>query len=144
MGGAAGFRLNLTGLVHDGNRAVAGIFDDLAFSDVDDGGTIGVAVPWHDAPRLNREFAEPELTLLDVCRFLFEIDGGEHRISHALARLGDRLTCIGFHLVGRATAGNRGRHTDQRRSSGDASQNHVSDEYSTTCDRMEHVRDLLY
>src|SRR4051794_7126877 len=73
MGGAAGFRPNLTGLVHDGDRAVAGVFDDLAFGDVDDGGAIGVAVPWHDAPRLNREFAEPELTLLDVCRFLFEI-----------------------------------------------------------------------
>src|SRR6516165_11640968 len=108
MGGAAGFRSHFARLVHNGNRAVAGVFDDLALRDVNNRGTIAVAVPWHDAARLYGELAEPELTLLDVGRFFLEIDGGEHRIGHALARLGDWLTCIGFHLVDRTATGNRG------------------------------------
>src|SRR2546421_10187636 len=45
-GGLAG---DLAGLVHDGHRAVAGVFGDLALDDVDDRGPVAVAVPRHDA-----------------------------------------------------------------------------------------------
>src|SRR5262245_12100322 len=107
MRGAAGLRADLTGLVRNRNRAVAGILDDLALRDVDDRGSIAVAVPRHDAARLYGKLAEPQLAVLDVCRLLFEIDGGEHRVGYAFARVGGRLTRIGFHLVGRTTAGKR-------------------------------------
>src|SRR6516162_1368138 len=123
MRGAACLGADFAGLMHNGNRAVAGVFDDFALRDVNNRGTIAVAVPWHDATRLYGELAEPELTLLDVGRFFLEIDGGEHGVGHALARLGDWLTCIGFHLVGRTATGNRGRYADKGRSSGDASEN---------------------
>ena len=36
--------------MHNRNRAVAGIFDDLAFCDVDDRRTIAVTMPRHAAP----------------------------------------------------------------------------------------------
>src|SRR6185295_11228055 len=58
-------RPDLAGLVNDRHRAGAGVFDDLAFCDVDDGGTIAVAVPGNDSAWLDGELAEPELTLLD-------------------------------------------------------------------------------
>src|SRR6516225_372602 len=104
MRGAAGLGADIAGLVHNRNRAVAGVFDDLAFSDVDDGGTIGVAVPRHDAAGLDGELAEAELTLLDVCRFLLEVDGGKHGIGDALASVGDGLARIRFHLIEGTTA----------------------------------------
>src|SRR5499427_10520395 len=99
MGGATRLWPYLASFVHNRNRAVAGIFDDLAFCDVDDRGTVAVTVPRHDAAWLNGEFAEPELTLLDVCRLLFKIDGGENGVGHTLCRIGDWRTNIGFHFV---------------------------------------------
>src|SRR6266568_4636431 len=108
MRGAAGLRPDFPGFVHDRIRAVAGIFDDLAFRDVDDRRSIAVAVPRYDASRLDREFAEPELTPLDICRLLFEIDGGENGVGHALSSVGNRWARVGLHLVGRTTTGNRG------------------------------------
>src|SRR5262249_24317309 len=86
-------------LVHDRNRAVASVFDDLAFGDVDNGGAIGMAVPRYDATGLDGELAEAELTLLAICRLLLEIDGGKHCIGDALAGVGDGLTRIRFHLI---------------------------------------------
>src|SRR5947208_146784 len=50
MRGAARLRPDLAGFMHDRIGAVAGVFDDLPLGDVDDRGTIGVAVPGHDAP----------------------------------------------------------------------------------------------
>src|SRR6516225_11665227 len=140
MRGAAGLGADITGLVHDWNRAVAGVFDDLALRDIDDRGSIAVAMPRHDAPWFDRKLAEPELALLDVCRLFFEIDGGQHGVGNALARVGDRLTCVGFHFVGRAATGKRGRHADQRRPSRDAGQNNVSAEASGARHAIEHVR----
>src|SRR5262249_51411700 len=142
MGGATRLRPYLASFVHNWNRAVAGIFDDLAFCDVDDRRTIAMTVPRHDAAWLNSKFAEPELTLLDVCRLLFKIDGGQDRVGHTLGCIGDRRTYVGFHLIGGATASSRGRHADERRSSGDASQNQVSAEASAR-DAIKHVRSLL-
>src|SRR5262249_47845328 len=84
VGGAAGFRPDLAGLVHDRHGAVAGVFDDLAFGDVDDGGTVGVAVPRHDAAGLDGQLAEAELALLDIGRLLLEVDCREHRVGDAL------------------------------------------------------------
>src|SRR5262245_27944217 len=52
---AAGLRPDVAGLVHDRLGTVAGVFDDFAFRDVDDGGAVAVAVPGHDAARLDRE-----------------------------------------------------------------------------------------
>jgi hypothetical protein len=49
MGGATRLWPYIASLVHNRNRAVAGVFDDLAFCDVDDRRTIGVTVPRHDA-----------------------------------------------------------------------------------------------
>src|SRR5215813_9758762 len=123
MGSANSPLPDLASFVHNWNRAVAGIFDDLAFCDVDDRRTIAMTVPRNDAAWLNSKFAEPELTLLDVCRLLFKIDGGEDCVGDALGCIGDRRTYVGFHLVGGATASSRGRHADERRSSADASQN---------------------
>ena len=94
MGGAAGLWPYLASFVQNGNRAVTGIFDDLAFRDVDDGGSIAVTVPRHDAAWLDSEFAEPELTPLDVCLLLFKINRGEHRVGYALAGVGNRLTSV--------------------------------------------------
>src|ERR1700745_2826900 len=143
MGGATRLWPYLASLVHNRNRAVAGIFDDLAFCDVDDRGAIAVTVPRHDAVWLDSKFTEPELALLDVCRRLFKIDGGEDGVGHALGRIGDRRTYVGFHLVGGATARSRARYADERRSSSDAGQNQVLAEASAARDAIKHVRGLL-
>src|SRR5262245_17081794 len=50
--GAARLRPDLAGLVRDRDCAIAGVFDDLALGDVDDRGTVGMAVPGHDAAGL--------------------------------------------------------------------------------------------
>jgi hypothetical protein len=42
-------------------------------------------VPRHDAAGLDREFAETELALLDVCRLSLEIDGSKHGIVNRYA-----------------------------------------------------------
>src|SRR5262249_52744477 len=144
MRGPAGLWAYLAGFVQNRNRAVACIFHDLAFCDVDDRGAIAMTVPRHDAAWFDGEFAEPKLTLLDVCRLLFKINGGQNRISHALGRIGHRLTYVGFHLIGGASASSGGRHADERRSSGDASQDQELTEAPATRDAIKHVRTLLY
>jgi hypothetical protein len=67
-----------------------------------------VAVPGHDAAWLNSELAEAKLALFDVGGFFFKIDSSEHGVGYTFTRVGDRLTRIGFHLVGGTTTGNRG------------------------------------
>src|SRR5262249_26138575 len=91
--GAARLRPDIAGFVHDRISAVAGVFDDLALGDVDDRGAVAVAVPWHDAARLDRELAETQLAILDVRRLLLEVDGGEHRV-------GERLSVAVWHFLG--------------------------------------------
>jgi hypothetical protein len=66
-----------------------------------------VAVPGHDAAWLNSD-AEAKLALFDVGGFFFKIDSSEHGVGYTFTRVGDRLTRIGFHLVGGTTTGNRG------------------------------------
>src|SRR5262249_60634274 len=102
---AVGFRPNIAGLMHDRISAVAGVFDDLAFGDVNDRGTIVVAVPRYDAAGFDRELAESELAFLDIRRLLLEVDGGEYGVGDAFGCMGCRLTYVGLHLVGGAAAG---------------------------------------
>src|SRR5215831_4790456 len=102
---AARFRPDVAGLVHNRIGAIAGIFDDLALGDVDDGRTVSVAVPGHDAARLDRELAKTKLALLDVRRLLLKIDGGEHRVGDALAAMGHRHAHVCFGLAGGTFAG---------------------------------------
>src|SRR5262245_9919247 len=137
--GAARLRPDIAGCVHDLISAVAGVFDDLALGDVDDRGAVAVAVPWHDAARLDRELAETQLAILDVRRLLLEVDGGEHRVGDALAGVVGRRAHVDFEFAGRAFAGGRRRHTGERRASRDSRQ----DDAATARDTIEHVRDLL-
>src|SRR5215469_8046443 len=143
MRGTTRLRPYVASFVRNRNRAVTGIFDDLPFCDVDNRGTIGVTVPRHDAAWLDSKFAEPELTILDVCRLLLKIDGGEDCVGHALGCIGDGRTYVGFHLVGGTTASGRGGNADERHSSDNASQNQVRTEASAACDAIKHVRSLL-
>ena len=62
----AGLCADIARLVHDRHRAIAGVFDDLAFGDVNDRRPIVVAVPGYDAAGLDGELAEPELAVLDA------------------------------------------------------------------------------
>jgi hypothetical protein len=71
-------------LMHDRNRAGAGVFEDFALDDVDNRRPIAVAVPGDDAARLNHELAQTQLAFLEFCRLIGEIDGGEDRIADAL------------------------------------------------------------
>ena len=90
------------GLVHDRIGAVAGIFDDLALLDEDQRGTIVMAVPGHDATRLDRQLSEAQLSIPDVGRLLLEIDRAKRDVGDA-DRLGvDHRTDVGLHLAGRA------------------------------------------
>jgi hypothetical protein len=53
MGGAAGLRPDVAGLVNDWHGAVACILNDLALGDVDDRGTVAVAMPRDNAAGLD-------------------------------------------------------------------------------------------
>ena len=75
-----------------------------------------MAVPRHHAARLDRQFAKPELTILDHGRLFAQIDRTKRRIDEADGRRGDRLARAGFHLVSRALA--RERTTGDTRSNG--------------------------
>ena len=99
-----------------------------------------MAMPRHDASWFDGKLAEPELALLDVCRLLFEIEGGKHGVGNTLARVGNRLAAIRFHLTRRATAGKRRRHPKQGRSGSDAGKNEVPAEASATGNAIEHDR----
>ena len=74
----------------------------------DDGGTIGVAVPWHNATRLDGELAHTEVPAVDVERRLGDIDRGDDSIGHADRLEIDSLAGIRLLLVGGASAGKRG------------------------------------
>jgi hypothetical protein len=73
VGGPAGLGPDVAGVVHNRHGAVAGVFDDLTFGDVDDRGPITVTVPRDYSARLNRQLAEPKLALPDVGRLLFQV-----------------------------------------------------------------------
>ena len=88
---------------------------DLAFGDVDDGGTVGVAVPGHDATRLDDELAHAEVPAVDVERRLGDIDRGDDGIGHANRLEIDSLAGIRLLLIGGAFAGEaRARQTRMR------------------------------
>src|SRR5262245_14623187 len=70
-------------LVHNRSGAIARIFVDHAFGDVDDGGAIGVAVPRHYAARLNGELAHAEVPAVDIERPLGDINRGDDGVGHA-------------------------------------------------------------
>src|SRR5262245_36374586 len=71
--GAEHFGAYVAGLVHDRLGAVRGIFDDLALLHVDQRGPIVMAVPGHDAARLDGQFPEAQLAILDIGRLLFQV-----------------------------------------------------------------------
>src|SRR5262244_974412 len=133
--GGIGLRPDLAGLVHNRYRTGAGVFDDLAFRDVDDGGTVAMAVPGHDAARFDGQLAEAELPVLDRGRLLLEIDGGERRVGDTLGGMGCRLASIGFDLVGRALAGTCRRKTEGHH---DASKNSSPADGAAAHDAIEH------
>src|SRR5262245_57570309 len=91
---------DVAGLVHDRTGAVRRVFDDLAFGDVDDGGTVGVAVPGNDAAWLDRELAHAEIPALDVEWRLADVDRGDDRVGHSDRLEIDRLTGIGLLKIG--------------------------------------------
>ena len=78
-------------LCTDRHRAVAGVFDDLAFRDVDQRRTVVVAVPRHHAAGLDHHLAEAQFAALDLRLLLAEIDRAERGVGHALSRMIDRL-----------------------------------------------------
>ena len=95
-------------VMHQRHGAIARIFVDLAFDDVDDGGTVGVAVPGDDAARLDHELAHAEVPAIDVERRLAHVDRGDGGVGDA-----DRLQVDGFArirllLIGGAFAGDGG------------------------------------
>src|SRR4029450_13811996 len=104
MRGAGDFRPDLAGLGQDRVGAVAGVFDDFALLDIDQRRTVVMAVPGHDAARLDRQLAEAELALLYVGRLLLEVDRAKRHVGDA-DRLGvDHRADVGLHLAGRAFA----------------------------------------
>src|SRR5262249_21676205 len=78
MGGALGLGTYLARLVQDRDRAVAGVFDDLALDDVDQRGTISMAVPRHDAAGLDHQLANPLQMIVELHRLLRQVDAGQH------------------------------------------------------------------
>src|ERR1700737_3612161 len=55
MGGAAGLRRDLAGLVQNRHGAVAGVFENLALDDINERRTVAMAVPRNDAARFDHE-----------------------------------------------------------------------------------------
>ena len=78
-------------VMHQRHGAIARIFVDLAFDDVDDGGTVGVAVPGDDAARLDHELAHAEVATIDFERRLAHVDRGDGGVGDA-----NRLQIDGF------------------------------------------------
>ena len=74
---------DLAGLVVDRPGAVAGVFDDLAFGDVDQRRTVVMAVPRHDAAGLDHHLAESQFAALDLRLLLAEVDRAERGVGHA-------------------------------------------------------------
>src|ERR1043166_1231009 len=105
MRGRIGLGPNVASLVHDRSQTVARVFHNLAFRAVDDRRTVAMAVPWHDATRLDHEAAEAQLAVLDIRRLLGEVDGAEHRVGDAFGLEGDWLAGVWLHLIGGGGAG---------------------------------------
>jgi hypothetical protein len=74
MGDLRGLGHHVACLVHDRRCAVARIFVDLAFDDVNDRRPIGVAMPGHDAVRLDGQLAHAEQASVDIEWRLRDID----------------------------------------------------------------------
>ena len=100
---------DLAGLVLDRNRAVAGVFVDLARDDVDQRRPVLVAVPRHDAARLHDELAQAQAAVGERDLLLAELDHAEHVVGHVLRLHLARRANAGLGLVGRALAGARRR-----------------------------------
>ena len=80
----------------------------------DQGRTVVVAVPRHDAAGLDRQLAEPQFAILQMRRLLFEIDRTQRDVGDADRFEVDHLAGVGLHLVGGAFAGEGGRRRGDR------------------------------
>ena len=75
--------------------------------DVDQRRAVVVAVPRHDAARLDHQLAEAQLTAGDLRLLFAEVDRAERGVGHADGLEIDRLARIRHALVGGAFAGLR-------------------------------------
>jgi hypothetical protein len=99
----AGLARNLARFVHDRHRAIAGLFGDRALDDVDDGRTVGVAVPGYNAAWLNDELAQAQRAAVNPRWLLGQINRGKNHIGYSLGRIRGRLRCVrAFRLQGTA------------------------------------------
>ena len=64
-----------------------------------------MAVPRHDAAGFDGQLAEAQLAILDIGRLLLQVDRSQRDVGDADRLEVDLLAGIGFHLVGRAFAG---------------------------------------
>src|SRR5262245_209172 len=78
-----------------------------------------------------------------VGRLLLEVDGGQHRVGHALARMGDRCADVRLEFAGGAFARRGYQDTGERRPRDHSSQHKASAERAATCNAIEHGRGLL-
>jgi len=115
MGGAEDFRADIADLVHDRIDAVGGVFDDLPLLHKYQSGTIVMAMPRHDATRLDRELAEAQLAIPDVGRLLFQIDRAERDVGNADRLVVDHLPRVRLDLVRRTFTGEHGVRREQER-----------------------------
>src|SRR6266496_722667 len=139
MRGGVDFARDVARLVHDRNRAIAGVFDDLAFDDVDDRRPIAVAVPGDDTARLDDELAQAQLTLRDFGRLVRELDRGEHRIGDALGGCHVHLRQIAAALVGWAFAGTRRVQDCEHRARDDAGREQAVPDGPATNASVDHI-----
>jgi len=84
-------RFRLARRVQDRHAAGAGVFDDLALDDIDDGWAVGVAMPGDDAARLDHQLAQPLQAASRFDRLFGEVDTGDHGVGDALRGCGHRL-----------------------------------------------------
>src|SRR6266702_4063747 len=129
---------DIAGLVQNRLGAVAGIFDDFALLDIDQGRPVVVAVPWHDAARLDRQLAEAQFAVFEVCGLLLEIDRTQSHVGDADRLEVDLLAGVYFHLVGGTFAGKRGRRRRDR-SGDDTGEREALPERAWIFGMLEHV-----
>jgi hypothetical protein len=101
------FGSNLTGLVNDRGRAIAGVFDDFTLLDENERWAVIMAVPGNYATRLNHELAEAQLMIGNLCFLFAEIDRAERSIGDTDGFEIDRLARIRHALIDRAFTGLR-------------------------------------
>src|SRR5262245_32261957 len=132
----------IAGLVEDRDRAVAAVFDDLAFDDIDERRAVIVAVPGNDAIGLDYQLANPHLAAVGLDRFVGEIDRGEYGVGNAEGRNGHRLADVRLALTQGASPGMpRGGENGRRRDG--ARHNHSPPEPAANQEPIEHRDDLL-